>query len=57
VFFSEIDVLNLERARYFILGRKPRKLLKPDILKEPGFSLQNLVNLAKVVQEEAGLQV
>lgn len=57
MFFSEIDVLNLERARYFILGRKPRKLLKPDMLKEPGFSLQNLVNLAKVVQEEAGLQV
>jgi len=37
IFFREIDVINMEGSRYFIVGYRPRKLLTPDDLKLPSF--------------------
>lgn len=34
-FFKDVDLLNLIGTRYFILGYKPRKILKPEEIKEP----------------------
>jgi len=37
IFFKSVDLINLERSRYFILGYRPRKIIKPEDLKIPDF--------------------
>jgi hypothetical protein len=37
LFFEEVDFLQLRNERHFILGRKPRRTIKPSALRPPSF--------------------
>ncbi len=38
LFFKDVDLVSLERARGFVVGIAPRRLLKPETLGEPSFT-------------------
>ncbi|MCS7250021.1 MAG: class I SAM-dependent methyltransferase [candidate division WOR-3 bacterium] len=43
LFFKDVDFLHINNTRYFILGYKPRRILKPEEFKEPFLFRKNIL--------------